>query len=231
MATVRSASPLPPPVPVEGASEDPYRLSGTFQLPPDQDSFGDSNPFSTSEPKPGQPLSPDAERILADVPENVSDSAGADREPDFNSDGTRIDEPRGEIRVFNEQFIADSLEEAFAFASHYFESDHWLLSETQSRMLSGPSKQLLDSLWTHINRMLPLWLARWSESTPGLIDCVFAFSIVLGAKIAQQVKVSRDRRAHVAPSKPAQPHAVPNRRAATQAVGPIQSPPPMDFEV
>jgi len=172
---------------------DAYGLSNLFQQSSQQPSSQEPSPgsetSSTSEPRPGEPLPAESEELLAGigggVPAPVGEEEDGTEEPDegvFSS-----------IR-FEQSNVADVLEEAHAWLAQKFESDHWLLTERQSRMLSGPATELLDSVWVHLQRLLPAILARWAESTPGLMDFVLVLGLIEGPKIAKQFAVSRERR-------------------------------------
>lgn len=197
------------------ASSGPQPLEEMFQ--PGAASAASYVDSSISEPRPGEPLSAEAEAQLADLP----DPAGQESAPGEMAAETLAPVPALSNR-FKEEYVADVLEEIFAWLADRFESEHWLLSDRQSRMLSEPSTLLLGSLWQHLQRMLPAILERWAESTPGLMDAVFAFGIVLTPKCIKQFELSRQRKAEGRPAKSAGPQPVPARPPyAGGPIGPI----------
>lgn len=235
---VASAKPLPPPVPVSGAAEQPASKPSLFGL--DQLFPSNSHPqsaeelplaseiSSVSEPRPGEPLGPDAERILRDVPETIGD---ASRGPSQLNDEESVAAIGAMAAIdpaflqglisFDESDVRSVLEEGFEFLADKFDSDHWKLTERQSRMLGRPTAQLLSTLWTKLSFLLPAQLAQWCASTPGLAGFVLTSAIVLSPKVAQQVSVSRKRRA--APNQPRQPGPVPVAPRRDGPIGPIDT--------
>jgi hypothetical protein len=140
-------------------------------------------------------LSPDAERRLHAVPEVIgAGEDDADRPGAAATIGS--DEIAGLIPEiqFDQADVEDVLEEAFGWMAKKFESDHWKLTDRQSRMLGRPTTQLLTSLWSKVGAFLPEMLARWCETTPGLAGFILAGGIVVGPKVAHQFALSRSRR-------------------------------------
>lgn len=95
--------------------------------------------------------------------------------------------------AFSEQDVTDALTELFSYLSGRFDSDHWLLTERQQRMLGGPTAQLVNGVWAKLRTKLPDILARWAESTPGATAFMMAFGIVVVPKVMTQVKLSREK--------------------------------------
>jgi len=139
----------------------------------------------STEPKPGQPLNAESERILRGIPESISDAPAESDAPDAL--------PISSAQPGAEEVQA-VLEEAFDWLAQKFDSAHWKLTDRQSRMLGRPTAQLLGSLYAKIGTFLPGVLARWCESTPGAMGFLLASGIVIGPKIATQFQVSRARR-------------------------------------
>jgi len=153
----------------------------------------------STEPKPGQPLNAESERILRGIPESISDAPAESDAPDalpISSAQPGAEAIAGlmpEI-VFDAEEVQAVLEEAFDWLAQKFDSAHWKLTDRQSRMLGRPTAQLLGSLYAKIGTFLPGVLARWCESTPGAMGFLLASGIVIGPKIATQFQVSRARR-------------------------------------
>ena len=215
-----NTKPLPPPVevPETSSDQDAYQLAQILQNQNPEASPSHSASSSTSEPKPGEPLSQEAEHIVADI---GGAPAGED-EPDGDQlDPAEVAEGLARIS-FDEAYVRDVLEEAYGWMADKFDSDHWALTERQSRMLGGPTTQLLGSVWMHAQRLIPEILARWANSTPGLMDFVLVFGLVTGPKVAKQFAVSRQRRQRPQrQQRPGAPVAVPPRMGGP--VGPMQT--------
>ena len=96
---------------------------------------------------------------------------------------------------FDVDAVRDVLEESFEWLAERFGSDHWKLSERQSRMLGKPTAELLSSLYGKLTAFLPEVIARWCESTPGAAGFILAAGIVVAPKVVQQVAISRSSRA------------------------------------
>lgn len=201
-----ASSPLPPPLEVPGispASQDPYNLASAFS---GADGAALSPTSSTSEPKPGEPLSAEAEELLSGI--------GGDVEPDDEGGPAELPAETGADLLppilFSTEKTEAVLIEIFDWAAERFDSDHWKLTGNQVRMLGEPTAQLLGGVWTRLAEKLPDILI----STPGAAAFLLACTIVIVPKAAQQVAISRARRQGKAP--------VPPRRAAS---GPVPMPP------
>lgn len=219
--------PLPPPVPVESSQPesgetDPFQLSGMFQPSPSPEgSKASSATSSETEPRPGQPLGPEAEELLSQIAAADDDDGTEDEGP---KDAAAMAAPAAPSSiVFKPERVRAVLGDSFDWLAEKFDSDHWRLTDNQADMLAEPTAQLLGSAWTHVQRMLPLWLERWSQETPGLMDFVLAFSFVVGPKAAQQFALSRERRRN---PKPKQRRAEPRQGAGPQPVPAPEKPAP-----
>jgi hypothetical protein len=96
--------------------------------------------------------------------------------------------------AFEEEDVKDTLAEFFDWMSERFKSDHWKLTDRQSRILGRPSAQLLNSIWAKLQDYLPDILARWCETTPGATAFILACGIVVLPKAKKQFTISRERR-------------------------------------
>jgi hypothetical protein len=61
-------------------------------------------------------------------------------------------------------------------------------------MLGRPAAQMANAMWVKLQQYVPDILGRWCESTPGATALLMACGIVVGPKIATQVKLSRERK-------------------------------------
>ena len=183
--------PLPPPIPIQGPQADPFEIEGIFPNP----GVGSqpSPAISSTEPRPGQPLSPEAESILSGI-----DGIG-EAESSAGESGAAVGDLAGiipQIR-FNAQTVEKVLREGFDWLADRFGSDHWKLTDNQAEMLGAPVADVLSSLFSK----LPDFLTRWCDTTPGLGALVVAGAVVIGPKVATQMAMVREdrRRAKVAP--------------------------------
>lgn len=140
------------------------------------------------------PLPAEVEQQLAAVPDVIGgatpEAAAAEGE---SFQDTGITELLAAV-AFEEQDVRDLLEELFERLAARFESDHWRLSERQSRILGKPSAQLANSIWAKLRDRIPEILARWCEETPGAVAFLTACGIVIVPKVVKQFNVSRTRK-------------------------------------
>jgi len=196
---------------------------------------GQSSPISSAfnEPRPGEPLPLEAEQILSEIPSFIGGEPGAaagagaihEVDPELSADDIAemipdIDFEEGEVR--------EVLEEAFEWLAGRFDSDHWKLTERQSRMLGRPTTRLLTSVYSRLAQFLPGWLATACETTPGLAGVIIVSAMVIGPKAAKQFKIHRARKGSVqtiegnpGAAQARQPNAPPRRPAPSGAVGAI----------
>ena len=168
-------------------------LSGLGDLfkPQSQDFGSDSQPSSTV--SPAEALPAESERLLAAVPERIGGEAD---DPGGPADVPGQDDPIAALMAqvaFEPQDVQDVIEEGFAWLAEHFHSEHWKLTERQSRMLGKPAALLANSLWAKLQAMLPDILGRWCEETPGAAAFILACGIVVVPKVTQQVAISRER--------------------------------------
>ena len=176
---VAAVKPLPPPVAlpshpltiqeVDPNAEGSVRHSPTF--------------LNSREPKPGEPLSADAEQLLGFVSDPVGDDA-AEHEPAApgsvaaeRSDAAALASMLPDIE-FDQQAVQDVLEEIHSWLAEKLDDANLNLSERQSRMLGKPTAALLTQVYANISMYLPGWLARACESTPALTGFILALAIV-----------------------------------------------------
>lgn len=182
----------------------PSQSSQSSALPPAIALAGPSQPSSdlsskSTEPRAGEPLPDEAAAAFKSVPDFIGEPAAAGP----GSQGAAPELAAADIRgllpeiTFDERDVRDVLEEMFESAAERFHSDHWKLTERQSRMLGRPTAQLLGSLWQKVGDFLPDILAGWCESTPGLAGVILAGGIVIGPKVAKQFAIARDRKKNV----------------------------------
>lgn len=173
---------------------------------------------SSGEPKPGEPLSAEAESLLAGVPANLG-SESADPEPGtIGADVIDPEEIAGLIPEidFDEGEVREVLEEGFEWMAGFFQSEHWKLTDRQAKMLARPTAQLASTLYGRLAAFLPGFLARWCEETPGAAGVILVGAWVIGPKIAKQVVVSRSRK-----TLPRAERQAPQPIRPASAVGPV----------
>ena len=159
---------------------------------------------------------------MQDVPGRIGDEPVFEREAEPGRPGISIG-ALGSFQ-FNQKLVTSAFEKLYHAMALYFDSEHWELSPLESELVGQPAKMLLDSCWVHIQKLLPLWLASWAESTPGLVEFVFAMAIVNSGRITEQWSISRERRGAVPREKKGpQPVPAPARPRGHQPIGPIDT--------
>lgn len=137
---------------------------------------------------------------------------------------------------FSEEDVRAALEEGFDWLADKFHSDHWKLTERQSRMYGAPTTQLLSSVWSNLARFLPGWLSSMCETTPGLAGFIFASALIVGPKVAKQVSISRAAKGKVqtidgsSPARPGRPVAAPKPNGAVGSISGMDEPLPFSPE-
>lgn len=212
---------LPPPVEVLTVTEVfPSDPTGSDALP----TF-----LSSEEPKPGEPLNEEQEEILAggieqDQPADPGQVIAAEDGEALEA-AALMSELSGFIE-FDEDDVRGVLEDSFSWLAKKFESDHWLLTERQSRMLGRPTTKLLGTVWTSLAARLPDFILKYSATTPGLAGTILAAGIVVGPKAVQQIVISKNRKVRNAGQVTQEPIEMPQRQAgpvgSVKSVSPLQ---------
>lgn len=166
-------------------------LSGLGSLFQPQPSSTESETLLTG--SQAEPLPPESERILASVPKTIGDDPGADAPgPVEVPDADPIAALMAQV-AFEPQDVQDVIEEFFDFLAERFQSEHWKLTERQSRMLGRPAAQLANSIWRKMQSYIPDILSKWCEDTPGATAFILACGIVIVPKVSTQLALSRER--------------------------------------
>lgn len=180
--------------------------------------------MNLTEPRPGEPLSDEAERGLADVPASIDDEpehkvrwpdgpAGSDELPDDAETAASL---LPKIN-FNESKVRKFLIEAFDTLANRFKSAHWKLTDNQADMLSGPTAELMGGIYTKLSVHLPDALV----GTPGATAFLLAVAFVVAPKVAQQMAISRARSQGASEETTRRPGPVPAQARRQGPVGPI----------
>jgi hypothetical protein len=216
-AKKRAAAPLPEPVEVGGPEVRPAsaeeksllsKLFGGDQSNPNP-STPQHNPApsgiesvtgsgGSSIPNCSEPLSAEAERILAGVPATVGGEADDPGGPaDFSGSALPGSDDAAELValmdcvMFTPEDVAGTVAEWCDHLATWLDSDHWRISEGQQRLLGKPYATLANGMWGKVKQMLPGWLASTCETTPGLAGSFMVTAAVFGPKVMQQLIVSR----------------------------------------
>jgi len=205
------ANPLPPAIEVELPGETqahvPPNSPSPMSLPPSPADSSTGLPDSSTETVQ---LSSESERLLSQVPEIIGDAAeSTETAGQGDGEGSPDDAIAALMQqiAFEPQDVQDQVGELFEWLAERFKSDHWKLTERQSRMLGRPTAQLLNSLWAKLQTILPDVLGRWCVETPGAAAFIFACGIVVVPKVTKQVGISRARRRDNAAQKLVRPGA------------------------
>jgi hypothetical protein len=173
------------------------------------DSAQPSKVSSTSEP-----LSAESERLLGGVPDHIGGNGAAADPPD--AAGNRIAAMVDSL-VIKPEHVDVLIEGLFKGASWFFDSDHWLVSPLEARVLSQPGAEMLNYIWLSHRDEISNRFVEWMLSTPGALGLIMGGGIILGPRIVQQVKVSRERRPAVSVPRQPAPDA-PQTRPAPRPV-------------
>lgn len=217
----KKVRPLPPPIEPGDGSQDPFQLASTFdQAQASQPSASSS----TSEPKPGEPLSEKAEQRLREGFDKIGVEDAAPSETpvsDRDAEAVPADGILPDI-TFDVENVGNVLRKGFHWIAARCESAHWELDESEVSMLAKPTAQVLS----HFYAKLPDFLTRWCDTTPGLGALVVMSAIVIGPKVVHQQSLSRERRSK--PARAQQPQAVPRRPQTAGPVGEIREVEPIE---
>ena len=121
------------------------------EVMPSQADSGQHSATSSTEPRPGQPLTQEAEQILHEVPASIGGAGAGEALPPIGqvadaesiAAAAMLSELASAI-TFEEQDVRELLEMGFGWMAEKFESEHWNLTERQSRMMGRPAAQLRD---------------------------------------------------------------------------------------
>lgn len=127
------------------------------------------------------------------VPDVIAEEGEADTAPDQVSDQAP-DMPAALMLVFRESDITDVVDSLFDMLADIFKSDHWKLRPEQAQRLGGPLAEILNASRSSISASLPDVLAKWMMETPGAVAFLFACATVVGPRIKDQMKISRERK-------------------------------------
>jgi len=136
---------------------------------------------------------------LSAVPESIgaTEQPGGPERLTIHEVGPSSDDPIASLMAqvaFEEQDVRDTLEEFFDWLSERYKSDHWKLTERQSRMLGRPASQMMNAVWVKLQTYLPDIIGKWCETTPGATAFILACGLVVVPKVTTQIKLSREKK-------------------------------------
>lgn len=231
-----AGKPLPPPVDVEQPAQDalkepadPFDFRAIFSAPsaPGPSSIEFSTSSTSSEDAPG--LSPEAERILRDVPHVIGDTPAdaADVDPTPPAAGFPA-APLG-APICTPQIMAHALTFITGKIADIRRRAYYRLDGSAVDMLSAPYAQIVNALW---ERYAPAILSNATNALPGLGEAMLLTAVVFGPLIGRDIADSQaERAARNRPRMPAAPptssptpdnaHASAQRRTASAPGGVI----------
>jgi len=193
----RAQESLPPPIeinqpkpPAEKPQPESGLLSGIeslFTKSQSQEPEAENQVPSGSSSSVTEPLTPEAERILQDIPDVIGDVSATDSQAPV---------PPAEslaLSTFDSYLVGEYLEEGYGFIAKVTNMEHWKLTDRQSKLLAPPLAKVLSSMSDEMTGWLPGFLKNWVERTPGAAGLLIAMVAVNGPKIAQTVTVLRER--------------------------------------
>lgn len=189
--------PLPPPVEPQAADvpAQPQPESGGL--------FGLGSIFQSQQPSPepdflpasyhasstggSEPLSQEAERILGGVPKHIGDEPG-EAQPgapvsDAAAPGNVL--PFPSAIIVTEENLATIFQLAFGWAADWRKRECYRLDDSKAGKLAGMWGEIVNR---SIERFLPEFLARWSETNPGLLAALIGTLMIVGPMVQEDAR-------------------------------------------
>jgi hypothetical protein len=205
---VTKAKPLPSPVePVaaelqESAQKESGGLFGLFgsksQANPENRPAASAESWRVSSGGSGsnEPLSAEAERLLSAIPDVIGGNEGGVALPGGETLG---EVPAGAIgaslhgpEIISADDLAAMLKGAFSWVADWRKRDVYRLDDERAAALAKPWHPIVNNAW---ERLAPAFLARFSESNPGLIAAMFTTAVVVGPMVGADLKATAEEKA------------------------------------
>lgn len=159
-----------------------------------------------------QELTPEAERLLAAVPDTIGETADTNPIP---GDVQDTPEPAAALSLsttITPDAVSDGLQVLTGWIADWRQFEPWRLDEVKADKLATSYAQVLDALW---QRYAPIFLTQLSATTPGLLQAAVMSALVFGPVIKADLARNKDKNAarqmvhegtsHQAPPQPAKP--------------------------
>lgn len=192
----RAQKPLPPPLEVE--SENPATASSPV-----------SQSFSTpilDEPRPDEPLSAEAERILAGIP-RIQEAPGDALPPadDFEPESDELS-----IALSGEEQIALVLQKGFGWIADLRDRDCYRMDDPTAAKLGRVWSPVVRDAWT---KYAPMFLAQFAEAHPGLLTALLTTSVIVGPMVSADLRQTREERRAKSPVESKEPVVQPKPKS------------------
>lgn len=129
--------------------------------------------ISSSEPGPGEPLSAEAERILAGVPDVIGE---AEPEAGAAADGVTVTVEAPPV-VLSSATVKLLLLAACKQVAKWRKFDRYAIGESEAGLLAGPYTELLNAV---IDKLAPAFVRQFAVSLPGLGEAVALSAVIFG---------------------------------------------------
>lgn len=197
----KKSPPKNQPVPQQPESQPGFLQRAKNLLSPPQPSQPESQPvFSVDSPISStgspDPLSPESQRLLAQIPDRIEDDPNPEQGPGGPAEAPDADPIAAMMAgiAIEQEDVRDLAEWFFEFLAGRFESEHWKLTESQANRLAKPAAVMLNAIWLKLQSSLPDVITRWLEQTPGAMGLLFACGFIVVPRITRQVAISKERR-------------------------------------
>jgi hypothetical protein len=176
--------PLPPPIDVP--SIDSQRVS----QPASQASYARSSTSST--PSYDAPDAPIDERLLAAIPDVISDTG----EDIPSIEGGVIDEGGAASlsmdAICDAETLADLLQTGFGWVADFRNRECYRLDDRKATRLADPWTPVINTWW---QKLAPMLLQQFALANPGLVAAILTTAVVVGPMVSADLKQTSEERA------------------------------------
>jgi hypothetical protein len=139
-----------------------------------------------------EPLSQEAERILASAPEHIGDTVeGQGKETGAQIDGAAPAQPMP-AQVVSAANLSTILQLGFGFVADMRKRECYRLEDGKAGELAG---LWVDIVNRTVDRYLPAFLAQWGAENPGLLAAMVGTAMIVGPMVQQDVQQTAQEKA------------------------------------
>lgn len=174
--------------PAEKPAGDLFGLGALFQSKPPETSPQSSQPSSTGS---GEPLSPEAERLLAGVPGVIGD--GRDPASLGETQTGAVGSSTGEGALLGSLICdAEMVQEALVLVmgqiADWRKRDVYRLDEARAGLLARPYSEVINALWA---QFAPAVFTEFCNSIPGLAKAVLMSAVIFTPMVKADMEQTR----------------------------------------
>jgi hypothetical protein len=120
--------------------------------------------------------------------------------------------------AFKPEHVEMLLRGLFKGLGWFFDSEHWELQPEDSGWITEPATQMLNYIWLDNRDDISNAFIAWVMKTPGALGLLIGGGVVLGPRVARQMKLAHERRnkplvADPRPPTPIRPASAPAKPA------------------